>query len=528
MLELTDRGIADVKAWEAKGYALPRFDREAMRAETRRAPQWVHFGAGNIFKALQANAAQKLLDAGELKTGIIAVERSASDEKRASYDCHDDLTVYVMLKSDGSVEKTVIGSIAEVCWLLGEDAGSAKRLREAFSSPSLQMASFTITEKGYRTAGSEADLDAAPEDAKSYWGRVTALLLERYRACGAPLAMVSMDNCSRNGETLRASVMAFANAWVERGAAEKGFIEYLNDKVSFPWTMIDKITPAPDASVEAMLRADGLELSSAITGEGTHIAPFVNAEESEYLVVEDSFPNGRPPLEHAGVIFTSRETVQSAERMKVCSCLNPLHTALAVSGCLLGCTRISEEMKDPELSALARGVGYAEGLAAAADPGVIDPREFLDTVVNVRLTNPFLPDTPQRIATDTSQKMPIRFGETIKSYAQSPDRDVRQLKFIPLTIALWLRYLLGVDDRGEPFACSGDPLLSELRGKLSGVEPGRPDSADDAVLAPILSDRTLFAADLCELGLAEKIGGMLRELLEGPGAVRRTLKKYTA
>ena len=86
MLELTDRGLKNRSEWEAKGYALPRFDRDAMRAETRRAPQWVHFGAGNIFKAFQANAAQKLLDSGEMKTGIVAVERSASPEKRASYD----------------------------------------------------------------------------------------------------------------------------------------------------------------------------------------------------------------------------------------------------------------------------------------------------------------------------------------------------------------------------------------------------------------------------------------------------------
>ena len=44
--------------------------------------------------------------------------------------------------------------------------------------------------------------------------------------------------------------------------------------------------------------------------------------------------------------------------------------------------------------------------------------------------------------------------------------------------------------------------------------------------APILSDRSLFAVDLCALGLSGKIGIMFRELLAGPGAVRATLKKY--
>ena len=56
--------------------------------------------------------------------------------------------------------------------------------------------------------------------------------------------------------------------------------------------------------------------------------PFVNAETTEYLVLEDAFPNGRPPLERAGVYFTDRATVEKAEKMKVGTCLNPLHLSL--------------------------------------------------------------------------------------------------------------------------------------------------------------------------------------------------------
>ena len=196
-------------------------------------------------------------------------------------------------------------------------------------------------------------------------------------------------------------------------------------KVSFPWTMIDKITPRPDASVEKCLKEDGLSaMEPVVTGKHTYTAPFVNAEECEYLVIEDSFPNGRPALEKAGFIFTSRETVNDCERMKVCTCLNPLHTALAVYGCLLGYTLISEEMKNPLLKKLVERIGYIEGLPVVTDPGILSPREFLDTVLNVRIPNPFMPDTPQRIATDTSQKLSIRFGETVKAYRTSPSLRV--------------------------------------------------------------------------------------------------------
>jgi fructuronate reductase len=101
--------------------------------------------------------------------------------------------------------------------------------------------------------------------------------------------------------------------------------------------MIDKITPSPDNSVRDMLASCGLEdMQGTVTEKKTYIAPFVNAEETQYLIIEDSFPNGRPALEKAGVLFTDRETVDRVEKMKVCTCLNPLHTSLAIFGFLLG------------------------------------------------------------------------------------------------------------------------------------------------------------------------------------------------
>jgi len=153
------------------------------------------------------------------------------------------------------------------------------------------------------------------------------------------------------------------------------------------------------------LKKDGIEeLDPVITSKNTYVAPFVNAEECEYLVIEDAFPNGRPELEKGGLMFTERETVDKVEKMKVCTCLNPLHTALAVFGCLLGYEKISDEMKDEELKKLVETIGYKEGLPVVVNPGVLDPKEFIDTVLQVRVPNPFMPDTPQRIATDTSHE----------------------------------------------------------------------------------------------------------------------------
>ena len=523
MLALNEKGLQNRGEWESKGYILPAYDRAAMIENTRKAPAWIHFGAGNIFRAFQCNAMQRLLNAGESDTGIIAVEGFDYEIVEKGYRPNDNYTLLVTLKADGSVEKTVIGSIAESCILDGENAAEYGRLKEIFTNPSLQMASFTITEKGYvLTPAVEADFANGPGKAKSYIGKVASLLYARYRAGGAPIAMVSMDNCSHNGDKLRAAITAFAEGW-----QDDGFLAYVNSgKVSFPWTMIDKITPRPDDSVEKMLRQDGLMgLAPIVTARHTYIAPFVNAEESEYLVIEDDFPNGRPALEKVGFIFTDRETVNKVERMKVCTCLNPLHTALAVTGCLLGYTRISDEMKDADLVALIRWVGYAEGLPVVTDPGVIQPREFIDTVVNVRLPNPCMPDTPQRIACDTSQKIPIRFGETIKCYMADPARDAASLQAIPLVIAAWLRYLLGVDDRGAAMEVSPDPLLPQLREALADIQLGDPSGAEGKLDA-LVSRADLFGVSLADAGLDGKVKAFFAEMLAGPGAVRETLHKY--
>ena len=510
---LNEQGLKDRAAWEAKGYALPQYDREAMAERTRTAPVWLHFGAGNIFKAFQADAMQRLLNAGETDKGIIAAERR---EKKPLTS--DNYVIKVTLKADGKVEKTVVGSIAETVYLYGSEA----RLKEIFENPSLQMVSFTITEKGYSLKDGRgeylpdvaADLAAGPDTASSYMGRLTALLCARYRKNRQPLAMVSMDNCSHNGDKLKAAIMTFAQAW-----GGKGFNSWLEECVTFPWSMIDKITPGPDASVAALLEKDGLE-------PGT---PFVNAEECEYLVIEDSFPNGRPPLEKAGIYFTARDTVDRVERMKVCTCLNPLHTALAVYGCLLGYRHIWQEMQDEELKNLVCTIGYQEGLPVVTDPGIIHPKDFIDAVLKIRIPNPFMPDTPQRIATDTSQKLPIRFGETIKAYQASDTLDVNDLKLIPLVHAGWLRYLMAVDDEGVAFEPSPDPLLTAVQPFVADFRLGEVPPMEEirTRLLPLLKNTSVFGVDLEEAGLADRICGYFAELIAGPGAVRATLRKYT-
>ena len=540
MTELNNQGLKNPEEWKAKGYCIPQYDRGKIQRMTRENPLWIHFGAGNIFRAFQANAVEKLLNMGETDRGIIAVEGFDYEIIEKMYRPHDNLSILVTLKADGTIEKTVVGSIMETLVL---DSGNAKeygRLKEIFENPSLQIASFTITEKGYSLTDAkgkilpqaEEDFQAGPQKASSYMGKVAALLYARYQAGEYPVAMVSMDNCSHNGDRLYKVIRTFAEKWAEKGLVDEGFVRYVDakEKVSFPWTMIDKITPRPDAAVEELLRKDGTGgLNSVVTSRNTYVAPFVNAEECEYLVIEDAFPNGREKLEKAGFMFTNRETVEKVERMKVCTCLNPLHTALAVFGCLLGYEKISDEMKDDDLKKLVQIIGYKEGLPVVTDPGILNPREFLDTVLNVRIPNPFMPDTPQRIATDTSQKLAIRFGETIKEYASSQEKDVSDLKMIPFVFAGWIRYLMAVDDKGRQFTLSPDPILDMVCPYVSKITFGKEytEESIEERIRPILENKAIFGVDLYDVGMARQVCRYVLEMVKGPGAVREALKKYT-
>ena len=535
MLEMNLSSLSDPR-WQEAGVRLPGYSVAQAAEEAAACPRWVHFGAGNIFRGFIARIAQRLLEDGLADSGIIAADTFDFEIIDRIYKPCGNLTMMVDLAADGTTACEIIGSVAQALRAGSGYPDDMNRLRKAFAAPSLQLASFTITEKGYALRNMDgsflpivqADFESGPARPHHAMSVVCALMHHRYTTCAAPIALASMDNCSENGRVLKESITEIARQWQARGFVDKGFVDYLSDssRCSFPWSMIDKITPRPARAVEEMLAEKGIGgMEPVTTGRGTYIAPFVNAEIPQYLVIEDSFPNGRPPFEQAGVYMTDRETVNKAERMKVMTCLNPLHTALAVFGCLLGYSSIAAEMKDPLLRRLVERIGYDEGMPVVVDPGIIRPADFLGEVLTQRLPNPFIPDMPQRIATDTSQKIPVRFGQTIRAYIESPSLDVASLECIPLAIAGWLRYLLAVDDNGYPMEVSPDPMLNRLQEQLAGVSFGCPDSCRGR-LDEILSNENLFAADLCRCGLAPKVYDMLAQMLEGEGAVRRTLERY--
>ncbi len=536
-MKLTLEGMKNTAAFQKAGILLPGYDVAAVSKKAKQAPRWAHFGIGNIFRIFIGGIADGLLEAGVLDRGLTCIETFDYDVVDKIYTPYDNLGLSVILHADGTRTYKVLGSMAEAVKAQSSDPAHWARLKEVFRSKELQLISFTITEKGYALAGSDgiyfpfiqSDIDNGPEKATSAMAVLTAMLYVRYQDSRTPIALVSMDNCSHNGDLLRHSVLTMAREWQKKGYVTEDFLTWLGDEtqVSFPWTMIDKITPRPSDAIAADLETLGVEdMAPVITSKRTYIAPFINAEQPQYLVIEDRFPNGRPELEKGfGVYLADRATVNLSERMKVTACLNPVHSATGPVGVVLGEELYAKMLNtNPDMMKMARMVAYDEGLPMVEDPKILSPKAFTDELFTDRFPNEYLGDTNLRLATDTSQGVGVRFGETIKAYVKKYG-SAERLTAIPLGIAGWLRYMLGVDDMGNTYELAPDPMVPEIQAALSSVVFGNPASLTDQ-LHPILSNEKVFFIDLYKAGLGEKIEGMFREMIAGKGSTKATIHKY--
>lgn len=534
MLNLTKDGLKDPK-WKETDIKLPEFDVDLMVNRTKSSPRWIHIAPSNLYRAMIAPIQQKLIESGYADYGMIAIETHDVQVIEDIYKPHDNLSIRVVMSPNGRNELMIVASVADA--VFADNAISISGWEKAldyFSADSLQMVSVTCTEKGYETGDTDSDIANGLTSPKHLMAKVAAFAYYRYKNNGKPIAFVSMDNCAENGLRFFKAVMHFAIGWNDYGFVDDGFIKYLEEEVTFPWTMIDRITPRPAPNVKVMLEGMGIEGMGIITTQkGTVIAPFVNTEHVSYLVIEDKFPNGRPPLEKAGVIFCdTHEEIALYERMKVGACLNPNQTTLAIFGCLLNHQHIYNAVADPLLRELLYRQSYDEALPVVQHPGKIEPKEFLREVLEERLPNSNIPDTPARIITDTSAKVAVRYGENIIAHGD----NAKNLKYIPLSIAGWCRYLMGIDDLGNemnynpsaqpPFnKWSPDPRLKELAEYVAKIQLGKPESVGDR-LKPILSDKSLFGVDLYEVGLGEKIEGYFKEMIANVGAVKATLNDH--
>lgn len=400
----------------------------------------VHLGLGAFHKAHQAYYTDRALEASGGDWRIMGVSIRNCD---AADQINAQDGVFTLLSRDAEgTDARLIGSVKGAICLAKE----AARVLDVMTDANTRIVSITVTEKGYgiNPASGEADVDN-PVVASDLTGTdmprgILGLLVEALRLRRSqgtkPFTVLSCDNLPSNGVYVRNGVIDFARR------KDPELADWIAENVSFPSTMVDRITPAATDATFA--------LAQEMTGWADHCA--IEAEGFHQWIIEDDFSDGRPNWEAAGAIFTA--DVEPYEQMKL-RMLNGSHSLIAYMGYLAGYQHVRDAMADENIKTLVRRHLYTT-LKTLPDIEGIDFKAYADALL-VRFANPNIAHQTFQIATDGSQKMPQRIFSPADDAAQS-GLSTRPFAF---ATAIWLHFCRGKTGDGATFEIN-DPIAAKL------------------------------------------------------------------
>lgn len=378
----------------------------------------------------------------------------------------------VVVKGNDTVAARVIGSVAGVLFAPEDPA----RVIEAMAAPATRVVSLTVTEKGYCHSPATGELNeahpdivhdlASPDAPRSAIGYLAAGLARRRADGGGPITVLSCDNLPSNGRVAARIVRRFADL------AYPGLTDWMDGRVAFPCTMVDRIVPAMEPQ----------DVDAFASGTGVADAAVLQTEPFTQWVIEDHFTAGRPAWERAGATLV--DDVEPWEDAKL-RMLNGSHSALAYLGYLAGCAYVHEAMAIPALRTLVDTLMEREAAASLNVPEGMDTDAYRKAL-EARFGNRALPHRTYQIATDGSQKIPQRLLGTLRHHLGTGG----PISACSLAVAGWMRYVMAVDEAGHPIAVQ-DPLAERLR--AAADRAGRDASA---LVDALLGFEEIFGPDL--------------------------------
>lgn len=407
------------------------YDRDAVKTGI------LHIGVGNFHRAHEERYTDELLalDPSQKDWAIAGAMLLPSDE-RLYYALKDQDGRYTLTECgrDGVDSAREIGSLREVYWA-GDDA---EAIIEKIASPDTRIISLTITEGGYNidretgefdlaNAAVQADI-ASPGNPHTTFGYVAEGLRRRKERDNGPVTILTCDNLQHNGDTARKAFTTFFKA------QDPELAEWVESNVTFPNSMVDRITPATTpADIERLNKANGTDDK----------AP-VYCEDFIQWVVEDKFANGRPAWEKVSVEFT--DDVTAYENMKL-SLLNASHSLLSYPSFLSGYRKVDDAMADPRIEKLVRDFMNIDITPYVPAPGKIDLDEYKQTLIE-RFGNRAVSDQVARLCFDGISKFPVYLMPNIAKMI----RDDKELIRIAYLFAAYRHYLkYRKDDNGESY-----------------------------------------------------------------------------
>ncbi|MCL2831618.1 MAG: mannitol dehydrogenase family protein [Treponema sp.] len=401
-------------------------------AQNQLVPSIIHIGLGHFHRAHQAAYLDRLLSAGLSNDGIFEINLVPDTLPIASILEKQDYLYTLVTKSPAAKpDVRVIGAITGYM----NAAGDKRQAIGKTAAESTGLITLTVTEGGYyfNKETGEPNLNEEPvkwdfenrDNPKTASGFLAAVLAKRYRESKKPLTIMSCDNIPSNGKILQNCVMFFCRRHYPE------IVNWITDTVSFPSSMIDRITPG---TTVALIRE--LEDSYGIT-DGWPVC----GEDYIQWVLEENFRTKIPDYAAAGVQIV--KNVEPYELMKM-RLLNGSHVALAFPAYLLGRRFVDEAITDPLLNAYIRN-HYMEEAGATLEPVPgIDIEAYKNTLIS-RFSNKNISDTIARLCSQGSSKMP---GYVLNPLAGAVRQNLPH-STICFALACWARYLDGKDEQGN-------------------------------------------------------------------------------
>ncbi|MDI9799783.1 mannitol dehydrogenase family protein [Citrobacter koseri] len=446
-----------------EGVLTPRYDRQQLQTRI------VHFGFGAFHRAHQALLTDRVLNAQGGDWGICEISLFSGD--RLMSQLREQNHLYTVLEKGANGNQAIIVGAVKEC--LNAKLDSLAAIIEKFCEPQVAIVSLTITEKGYCIDPATGSLDVSnpriihdmqhPTEPHSAPGILVEALHRRRERGLSPFTVLSCDNIPDNGHVVKNAVLGMA----EKREAE--LAAWIQQHVSFPGTMVDRIVPAAtEESLDEITRELGVADPCAISCE-----PFIQ------WVIEDNFVAGRPQWEVAGVQMV--DDVLPWEQMKL-RMLNGSHSFLAYLGYLAGFQHISDCMQDSAFREAAYRLMMNEQAPTLRITNV-DLSRYAASLIE-RFANPALKHRTWQIAMDGSQKLPQRMLEGIREHLTRGS----DWPLLALGVAGWMRYVSGVNDAGATIDIR-DPLSEKIRLLVES-------SSDAERVSALLSLQEVFGTDL--------------------------------
>lgn len=477
----------------AKQIPCPTYDRQQLKTGI------VHIGVGGFHRSHQAWYLHRLLETQvALEWGITGVGlREADRMMNDIMQRQDCLYTLVTQYPDGSAKSQVIGSIHD--YLLAVDA--ADKVIGRMAHPDTKIVSLTITEGGYNlnsTTG-EFNLDnpdvqyelAHPNDPRTVFGYLTAALRMRREDGLPPFTVLSCDNIQHNGAVTRKMLLTFAEN------QDADLAAWIAEEVTFPNSMVDRITPATTAEVTYYLQQ-----KYDLTDEWCVVCePFIQ------WVIEDKFANGRPPLESLGVQFVP--DVSPYEKMKI-RLLNAGHSVLGITGAIHGHPTIDACMDDAVFAGFMRQFMDAEVTPILDPVAGIEIEQYKDSL-EARFANPNIKDGVARICSESSAKLPKFLIPTVRENLKRGG-EIRLGTFI---LAAWCYYSdKGINENNQALTIQ-DERSEQLHRAAQGAESDPASFLQQPEIFGDLAGNARFVKTYTEAVRSIYAEGNIRKLMEG-------------